>query len=268
MKRSDHHLQLPNERSGIDLAEGKGRRAWFVGGFVSIGLILLYVLLASEHSALLRVVHEGGVVRMEQGIFAPLGWSEHRPTTAFDPVKPDGDIPVRAGLCADLADCEARLFEVVLEQARRELQRPDRMREAMALIAQAARLASPAQREALRSLEDEEQFARGRMRLGEGRGVLMDARQHFFNVRGTDGPTLRRAAAWMDALDALIESLDAADRRISRPDGAAPLRERPKAAPEVRPEGSPEVQDPVEAPEEAPPVSPEPPKKPEDIVPM
>ncbi len=214
----------------IDLSQGRSRAKWVYALLVALLLLLAFVALALRHSGHLRLALVDGEARVERGAFAPFGWVDHQPSTAFKPIKIDADVPARLGECADLADCEGRLCEIAIAQARRELRRPDRMAEAMALIAQATRLAGPAQREALRALEDEEQLARGLARLEEARRVLAEARHHFFSVRGRDAEAISRAEAWTLTIDAVLDDLDTArdPRRARDPDRAI---DTPKAAP-------------------------------------
>ncbi len=217
MLQDDHPLE-------IDLSDDQpGPMRYLYGALVVVALVVGYIWLANDHSQSLQLTREGAEVRVEKGIYAPFGWSPYVPTTAFEPVLVENEVTARTGPCADLADCEARLFSVVLTQARLDLARPERLERAMALVAQAVKLSSAANRDALRGLEDQQELVKGTLKVSAARTALAQARVHFKGVRGQEPAVQARAEAWVKALDKQLADLRALElqldpRRVPRPD--------------------------------------------------
>lgn len=193
----------------------------------ALGLLLW---LSQRHAQELRLHQEGQRVLVQRGRWAPWGWKLHQPGQAFAPIPVEQGVHARVGLCADLADCEARLFEVALEQARRALRDPARREGADALVLQAMKLASPAQRDSVLELQGDEQYLRGLRRLEQGRALLEQAQQSFQRAQAMD------ARAFTDTpqrLERLRRALQALESDAAAPPAVAPPL--PQAAPPQEP---------------------------------
>ena len=195
----------------VEVGQSSSRRArrWALlgGGLLVLALLLVgYVWLAERHSDQLRLVRDPDtqLVRVEKGWYAPFGWATYTPTEAFTPVRLDPDIPIREGTCSRVADCEARLFDAVAEQARRLLRRRERLREASALIAQAVKLSGEANLSERLELEGDEQYVRGLLKLEEAAASLLDASRHFRRARAMGSHVFRDGQArWQQSLELL-----------------------------------------------------------------
>jgi len=214
-------------------------RPWLIYVVVALTVVAVvggYIALAAVHSEGLRVVRDGATVRVERGLYAPFGWDTYRPTEAFKPVTIDADVPVRAGDCADLADCESRLFDVVAAQARRLLARRENMREAGELIAQAVKLSGAQNRELMLELQGDEQYVKGLSKLEAVSDLLTEAQDHFYRARAMDARSFRDAEQRLKMVSAMLQELERAG--VGRPgvgDGLpVPYRPTPRgAAPRV-----------------------------------
>jgi hypothetical protein len=195
----------------------------------------LYVWLSMEHAASLRLTREAGEVFVEAGRWAPMGWARYAPSTAFAPVAVGADSPARLGECADLRDCEDRLFEVALHEARRALERPGSRAQAPALIQQAARLAGPERQDELLGLQGDGQHLRGLAELEEAAAALERARVHFARAQALGSPSFPDAAARVEQVERLLSSLRPAPAAPS-PVEPAPTPSPPVSAPPVSPE--------------------------------
>ncbi len=211
---------------------------WLYGTLSLAVVAAVYVGLAEMHHDTLRLEVRDGAVLVEKGYYAPTGWGAYRPSEAFKPVKVDADVPVRVGECADLEDCEARLFDVAARQARRYLGRRESLREAGALIAQAVKLSGPSTREQMLELQGDEQYLKGLMALEDAERVLEDALKHFERARAMGTHSFRD-------VDTRLASLEAAKRALKQKRASA----APAPPPVVVP--TPPSVDPPQMPEDA-----------------
>lgn len=231
------------------------RRPWLT--YLYIGVVVLvvvgvWVVLAELHGDELRVVRDGATVQVEQGLYAPFGWGTYRPTEAFKPVAIDADLPVREGSCADLADCESRMFDVVAAQARRHLARRERLREAGELIAQAVKLSGAQNREMMLELQGDEQYVKGLMKLEAVAELLEESQEHFYRARAMDARSFKDAEQRLRMVNGMLRELERAG--VGRPGAGEAL---PVPFEPVRPDAPPTpVAPPVPGPDAGTPSSP------------
>jgi hypothetical protein len=135
--------------------------------------------LSSNNSQQYRLVNDEGMAQIEKGLFMPWGYAGYIPSEIYRPIVPSAGIPINDGDCADLKDCEARLFEVVSKQASRFLTHPKRLEAGKRLVLQATRLSNEGNRIKLLVLQGDEQHARGMAELREIRESLVGARENF-----------------------------------------------------------------------------------------
>jgi hypothetical protein len=203
-----------------------GRWFWSLG--ILLTLVMLYIWLSNENVETYLLVQDGGEVSVHKGVYAPWGHSPFAPTGAFSPIRTDADVAVRPGPCADLSDCEARLYDIAVTQARRLLGRPDQLSAARDLISQARKLSGRGDEEQLLELQGDEQYALGVGRLEEVGRLLLQARRNFARAQAMDAGTFRDGRARVDAVDALLSELRDAGVRVPEP---PPSRSAPAAAP-------------------------------------
>lgn len=187
---------------------------WLWGVGLAVTLTMLYVYLANENVATFHLVHDGGQVQIHKGMYTPWGTEAFEPTDAFAPIRVDADVAVRAGECADLPSCEARLYELAVRQARRLLARPDQLLAARELIAQARKLSPKGQEEELLELQGDEQYALGVGHLEEVGRLLLEARKNFARAQAMDAGTFRDGRARVETVDGLLVDLRQAGVRV------------------------------------------------------
>ncbi len=216
-----------------------GRWLWGVG--IALTLAMLYIWLSNENVETYEFVHDGGEVSVQKGVYAPWGHAPFRPTEAFAPIRVDSDLAVRPGPCADQAECEARLYDLAVKQARRLLGRPDQLAAARDLITQARKLSGRGHEEELLELQGDEQYALGVGRLEEVGRLLGMARRNFARAKAMDAGTFRDGHERVRSVDALLAELRAAGIRVpDTPEARGPavqaLPPRTPAVPERAPE--------------------------------
>lgn len=191
----------------VEIGRSRPWVTYVVAAGAVLALVAGYVALAESHHRELRVVRDGAEVRVEQGRYAPFGWRPYRPTEAFKPVSIEADVAVRAGECADLADCEDRMFSVVVEQARRYLRRRERLREASELVAQAVKLSGSSNRSQLLEIQGDEQYVLALLKLRQAATVLTEARESFFRARAMETRAYGNADEMVRRVDAMLAEL-------------------------------------------------------------
>jgi hypothetical protein len=198
-----------------------------------IGLGVGFWFLSSHHHEQFYLQVDDGVVRVERGLFFPLGASEFRPTRAYAPLTlPAGVQPVRTG-AMDAETLDRTLLQLFFDIADRELDDLDegdvKLAEDVLLRAEKLDHTEVDDDRRVLALLGDVHFRQG---LAEVRGLygrFDETQKHFELAARQGGVHFKGAQRWVEAIDRLKHDF----RQLSIDSGLNPdqVLARPPAPP-------------------------------------